>query len=94
MHSQSAVRVYVDAGGEATLVAYRKLHTRYLVLLYTQSRAWYTVASFDQILDTVPIRAAPLPDVDLSLDTTVEGTLRSWLHSVRRALQASEPDQA
>ena len=87
--SQHGARVFVDAHEAATLLAYRRLHTSYLVVVYTRRAAWYGLASFSDLLDTLPVRSVPLAGAQLPLDATVERTLDAWRADLARALARS-----
>lgn len=78
IHPQLGARIYYDEGGDATMLAYRKLHTEYLVFLFRDGRGWHALASFSQILDALPVESVPLSGVQLELHETVEGTMEAW----------------
>ena len=89
MDPTAGARVFVDADGESILVAYRRLVRTYLVLLFTRGRPWYGTASFDALLDTVPIHAIELKDVDLSMRHSLDDTMRAWNMQLHAALSNS-----
>ena len=87
IHPQSGTRVYYDRHGDATLFAYHRLLTHYLVLVYKRGAASYALASFAEILDALPIESVPLAGVRLTLEATLEATVEAWLSSARRVLR-------
>ena len=89
MNSVKSARVFWDERGNgATLVAYHRLHTRYLVLLFERSRAWHGLVSFAAILDAIPIASVEVAGVQLLLDVTLDRTLEGWLTEIYAQLAA------
>lgn len=78
IHPQHGAHIYYEERGDATMLAYRKLHTEYLVFLFAGGQGWHALASFSQILDALPVESVPLSGVQLELHDTVEGTMEAW----------------
>ena len=87
VHPECGVRIYYDAAGDATLLAYRKLHLQYLVLCYRRGEAGHTLASFADILDTLPVESVALAGVRLDLLPTLDETIDGWRDEVLRTLR-------
>lgn len=87
IHPQSGTRVYYDRHGDATLLAYHRLLTHYLVVVYKRGAASYALASFAEILDALPVESVPLAGVRLTLEATLDATLDGWLNGARCVLR-------
>ena len=80
METDAAAYVFRTRGGTlATLLLYRRLVSQYLVVVYRARRAHVLLASFAELLDVVPIRAARLPAMRLELRKAVGETRDAWL---------------
>lgn len=84
LHVLQGVHIFRSSGGAATLVAYRRIHTRYLVLVQRKSR-YVFFASFDDLLNTVPIRSVRV-HATLPLRDSLDATTRAWAVELAGAL--------
>ena len=79
MDPRQGAFVFRTASDASVLLLYRKLCLRYLVVWYEQGHARYGLATFAQLLDTVPIHAAHLPHMeDPPLLPTLQHTAHAW----------------
>lgn len=82
--------VYVGSRGDATLLLYRRLCTRYMAVAYRRRRAWCMLVAFSDLLDVVPVRSMPLGGLSLTLEATVPATVEAWLAEAHEALLCEE----
>ena len=79
MHPQRGAYVYVDRRGDATLLMYRVLSSKYLVVVFRRGRVWQALASFTDILNEVPICRLALPISRMPLHETIAQTAEAWV---------------
>lgn len=64
------------------LVAYKLLHTMYLVLVYSKGIASAHMATFSDILDFIPV-GAHCDSIDLPSGSTLDETILMWRRCLR-----------
>lgn len=83
-------RVFVASDGGAVLILYRRLHRRYLLVVFQRGRAAYELVDFATLLDVMPVRTVALGRMrEWPMRATLEGTVHAWLGEAREALMAS-----
>ena len=89
LYTDGAVVVCRRSNDSAVLLAYRKLpDNTYMVAVFTRGRLRAFSASFSDLLDVVPIRAAILTTKN-ALRADVRSTLDAWVQVCKEALAAA-----
>jgi hypothetical protein len=87
MHPVSGACVFDD--GRPTLLMWRWLRTRYLLLTYSDRCADVRLARFAEILDDTPVHAVRF-DVELPLHADLDRTLLDWRELAARLLDREQ----
>ena len=79
MDSNQGVHVFHRFECHPTLLLYRRVHQRYVLLLFERKCARSSLVSFSDVLDAVPIRTHTFHMPELPLLATLEETEDAWL---------------
>ena len=90
MDSRSGICVFRRQNAPC-LVAYRLLHTRYLIVIYTNSLASIHTACFSELLDFIPV-CSHRGSLSLPLANSLDDTLTLWRGAILRYLSSDNDD--
>jgi hypothetical protein len=89
MHARADVRVYLDRHGHGALLAYRRIHDRYLVVQLVDGVMCVELVVFSRVLDLCPVHSVHVPcALPLTSRPLLQEVLRAWCAAIRRALEA------
>lgn len=78
--------VFLDDNDIPCLFAYRRIGTMYLTLTFTRCTPFFRMATFDSILDWVPVQHSIVSSPPLPLFPSAEETSNAWKRHLLRAL--------
>jgi len=86
IHNTQGGYVYVGRRGASTLVMYRRLVTKYLLVVFRANSPRVMFVSHADILDLIPIKSAMLSGLKLEFRPDLSQTVQGWLEEATRVL--------